>query len=49
MKTRKVKTESLPECPEFHPTLEQMRDFCKYVAECEAACKAGMFKVTLFV
>lgn len=45
MKTRKVKTSTLPDCPEFRPTLAQMQDFQAYILECEKATNAGMFKV----
>jgi hypothetical protein len=37
--------ESIPFCDEFHPTLEEFKNFEKYVEKCQNETKSGIFKV----
>ena len=47
--TRPVPTiTEIPECPVFHPSMEEFKDFEQYLIKCEASIPSscGIFKVS---
>ena len=41
--------EEIPFCDEFHPTIEEMKDFGGYLTKCEKVAKSGIIKVIQYL